>query len=62
MTAVPLAISWTLVMVNPESKILVVLSRFMAGTANGLLSSNVYAADISHRENRQSLKMIEVSG
>ena len=38
----------------------VVCSRFMAGVAQGLLASNVYAADMSHKDYRQTLKMIEV--
>ena len=60
-TALPGLLSWLLVVINPDSPHLALTSRFMAGLCNGLLTANVYAADMSSTKHRSSLKMVEVS-
>ena len=61
LTTLPAMLSWFLVVIGPDTAWLVVLSRFMSGISSGFLSANVYAADMAHREHRQSLKMMEAS-
>ena len=60
LTAIPYIASFVMVSISPDNWGLVIASRFIAGLAQGLLSSNVYLADMSHKDHRQTLKMIEV--
>ena len=60
LTTIPYIANFLMVALAPDNWVVVVCSRFMAGVAQGLLASNVYAADMSHKDYRQTLKMIEV--
>ena len=60
-TVLPGLLSWILVIINPNSTYLALASGFMAGLCNGLLTANVYAADMSSTKHRSSLKMVEVT-
>ena len=60
-SAVPSIVSWVLLAANPLSFPCILLSRLMTGFSNGLLTGNVYLANIASSGNISSLKMIEVS-
>ena len=60
MATVPYVTSLLMVALAPDDWTVVLCSRFVAGVAQGLLSSNVYASDMSHKDHRQTFKMIEV--
>ena len=60
-SAVPSILSWVLVASDPASFTCILLSRLMAGFSNGLLTGNVYLANVASTSNIPSLKMVEVS-
>ena len=60
-SAVPSILSWLLLAADPLSFPCILLSRLMTGFSNGLLTGNVYLANIASSGNISSLKMIEVS-
>ena len=59
--AIPSIMSWVFVAVFPSSITFILLSRFSAGLANGLLSGNVYLSNIASPKYIGSFKMVEVS-
>ena len=59
-SAVPGFLSWLLLIINPDSIILLLSSRLLAGLSNGLLTVSVYMPDIAPKESVPSLKQIEV--
>ena len=58
---IPSVISWLLVVINPDSLYLLLGSRLLAGFSNGLLTGNVYMADVAPSEYVTSFKSIEVT-
>ena len=54
-------VSWLIVFMQPCSIYCLLLSRFIAGLSNGLLTGNVYMADTAPSKYISSFKSIEVS-
>jgi len=59
--AIPSIMSWVFVAVFPSSITFILLSRFSAGLANGLLSGNVYLSNIASPKYIGSFKMVEIA-
>ena len=57
---IPSFLSWLLVAINPMSVYVLLGSRLLAGFSNGLLTGNVYMADVAPSEYISSFKSIEV--
>ena len=57
---IPSFISWLLVALNPNSFYFLLGSRLLAGLSNGLLTGNVYMADVAPSQFIRSFKSIEV--
>ena len=57
---IPSFLSWLLVAINPMSVHVLLGSRLLAGFSNGLLTGNVYMADVAPSEYISSFKSIEV--
>ena len=57
---IPGLISWLLVAIKPSSIHFLLASRFLAGFSNGLLTGNVYMADVAPSKYISSFKSIEV--
>ena len=53
-------LSWLLMITNPDSIPLLLVSRLLAGLSNGFLTVSVYMPDIAPEEYVPSLKQIEV--
>ena len=60
-SALPSILSWLILAADPLSFPCILLSRLMTGFSNGLLTGNVYLANVASSANISSLKMIEVS-
>jgi MFS family permease len=58
---IPNFISWILIAIDPTSLYFLLGSRLLAGFSNGLLTGNVYMADISPSKYITSFKSIEVT-
>ena len=54
-------LSWLLMITNPDSILLLLISRLLAGLSNGFLTVSVYMPDIAPEVFVPSLKQIEVA-
>ena len=60
-SAIPSFISWILIATSPDSVPALLLSRFSAGIASGLLIGNIYVQNAASVHFFGPFKMIEVS-
>ena len=54
--AVPALLSWLAVLLQPNNLTALLASRLLAGLANGLLTGNVYMADVAPSKHISCLK------